>query len=302
VEVNYSLDHKIKSAHSFESEGRLLHAAQIYISIIDEYPNFVDAYFNLAHLYEKLGNINSAIHLLQSLMDIDSENIDARLFYGQFLIRNNLWDKAIEVLSLIMPEEEPVVAFFLGYSHFMLNEFELSKINFLNFISVEKNNELVHEAYIYLAKIEIKLKNFESALAFAKKADVLYSNFWELNKIYAETYFNLGMFAHAVAPVEKAIKLNQNEASPYELAGKIYLKLGDYQRAEKYFLKFIELIDDASSDIYTKLAEACLKSSKPLDALAYFDIAIKLDPSNNNAIEGKRNTQKFLNKNAASDG
>ncbi|MHB8578463.1 MAG: tetratricopeptide repeat protein [Ignavibacteriaceae bacterium] len=293
--MNDSLDYKIKSAHAFESEGKLLHAAQIYISIIDEYPVFTDAYFNLAHIYEKLGNINSAIHLLKSLIAIDSENIEVRLFQGQFLIRNNLWDEAIEVLSLIIPEEEPVVAFFLGYCHFMLNEFEISKINFLNFISVEKNNELIHEAYIYLAKIDINLKNFESALAFAKKADVLYSNFWELNKIYAETYFNLGMFAHAVAPVEKAIKLNQNEASPYELAGKIYLKLGDYQRAEKYFLKFIELIDDASSDIYAKLAEACLKSSNPIDALLYFDIAIKLDPYNKNAIEGKRDTEQFLN-------
>ncbi|MHB1686549.1 MAG: tetratricopeptide repeat protein [Ignavibacteriaceae bacterium] len=300
--MKYHIDHKIKTAHAFENEGKLLHAAQIYISIINEYPDFADAYFNLAHLYEKLGNINPAIELLNSLLEINSENKDARLFYGQFLLRNSRWEEAIEVLGFILPEEEPVVAFFLGYSHFMLTEFELSKISFSNFVSVEKDNELIHEAYIYLAKIEIKLKNFESALAFAKKADVLYSNFWELNHIYAETYFNLGMFAHAVAPVEKAIKLNQSEPSPYELAGKIYLKLGDYQKAEKYFLKFIELIDDASSDIYAKLAEACLKSSKPFDALAYFDIAIKLDPENKLAVEGKKSTEQFLNNNAVSDG
>jgi len=302
LEANFSLDQRIKYAHSFENEGKLLHAAQIYTSIIDEHPGFFEAYFSLAHLYEKLGKMNIAVHLLQSLMDMDSENIEVRLSYGQFLLRNSQWEAAIEVLSLIMPEEEPLVAFFLGYSYFMLNEFEISKINFLNLTSIDKNNELVHEAYIYLAKIEIKLKNFESALAFAKKADVLYSNFWELNKIYAEIYFNLGMFAHAITPIEKAINLNKSEPSPYEIAGKIYLKLCDYQKAEKCFLKFIELIDDVSSDIYVNLAESCLKSNKLKNALTYYELAIKIDSGNNNAIEGKRNTEHLLFKTVTLDG
>ncbi len=72
MEANCSFDHKIKIAHSFENEGKLLHAAQIYTSIIDEHPGFAEAYFSLAHLYEKLGKVDIAVHLLQSLMDMDS--------------------------------------------------------------------------------------------------------------------------------------------------------------------------------------------------------------------------------------
>jgi tetratricopeptide (TPR) repeat protein len=179
----------------------------------------------------------------------------------------------------------------------MLGEFELAKISFINFLSNSKQSELLHEAYIYLAKIEIKFKNYESTLSYAKKAEAMYSNYWELNQIYAETYYNLGMYAHAVNPVEKAIKLNPEAALPYELAGKIYLKLGDYLKAEKYFIKYIESIEDASSDIYTKLAEACMKAQKTKDALAYFDIAVKLDPENQTALEGKSRASSLLNKN-----
>lgn len=302
MELKLQLDHQMKTALSYEGEGKLLHAVQIYTSIIEEHPEFKDAYYNLVRLYEKMGNIISAKELLYSLLEGNSEDIETRLFLGQLLLRNSLWEESIDVLSFISPGEEPVVAFFLGYSHFMLGEFEIAKINFLNFVSVEKYNELFHEAFIYLAKAEIKLEDFKSALEFAKKAEVLYSNFWELNQIYAEIYFNLGMYAHAVGAIEKAIKLNESESSTYQLGGKIYLKLGDYQKAEKYFLKFIELIEEAPSDIYAELAEACFKSGKHIDALAYYEIAIKLDPGNAHAIEGRKNAEEFMNNNVASDG
>ena len=302
MDPKFKLSHKLKVAHDYESQGKLLHAAQIYISLIQEHPEQIEAYFSLAGLYEHMGNISPAIKLLNTFLENDPENKEVRLFLGQFLLRNSKWEEAIESLSYILPKEEPVVSFFIGYSHFMLKEYELAKISFLNFLSFEEQSELIHEANIHLAKIELKLKEYENALAYAKKADALYSNFWELNQIYAETYYNLGMYAHAVAPIEKAIKLNTDESSPYELAGKIYLKLGDFLKAEKYFLKFIESIEDASSDIYTKLAEACLKADKTKDALVYFDMAIKLDPENKTALAGKDKAVSILNNNKVSDG
>ncbi len=294
-------EHKISLARAFEAEGRPLHAIQIYQSILEEYPDEIETYIRIANLYEMTGNALPAIKLLRQFLEDKPENKDMRLFLGQLLLRNSKWEEAVEALSFILPQEEPVVSFFTGYANFMLEEYELAKISFLNFISIEKQSELVHEAYIYLAKIELKLKNYEEVLKFARKAEAMYSNFWELNKIYAETYYSLGMYAHAVQPVEKAIKLNPENPASYELAGKIYLKLGDYTKTEKNFLRYIESIEDASSDIYTKLAEACMKNNKAKDALAYYDIAIKLDPKNNAAIAGKNNASSIIDSSVASD-
>jgi len=298
----YQIDHKLKTAADYEAQGKNLHAIQLYSSIMEEYPDFDEVYFYLAELYEKMGNLEPAFSLLYSLLDKKPENNEVRLFLGQFLLRNAKWEEAIEILSLILPEENHIVSFFLGYSHFVLREYEMARINFQNYVSFNEQTELLYEADLYLAKIEIELGNFESALNYAKKTDTIYSNFWELNLIYSIIYYNLGMYAHAIVPVEKAIRLNPKEAVSYEWGGKIHLKLGDYLKAEKLFLKYIEQMDNVSSDIYAKLGEACLNASKTKDALTYFDVALKLDPENIFAKKGKENAVLILNKNKASDG
>ncbi len=293
----YQLQHRLKTAREFEAQGKLLHAVQIYLLIIQDHPDLIEAYFDLADLYESMGNIAPGVDILESLTIQYPDDKDIRLFLGQYLLRNSKWNEAIEVLSYILPEEEPMVSFFLGYSHYMLQEFEIARLNFLNFIPKQKHSELLYEANLYLAKIEVKLKNFERALNYAKKTEEFYSNFWELNFIYADCYYNLGMYAHAVNPVEKAIKLNPKEISLFKLAGKIHLKHGDYLKAEKHFLRFIESIENVTSDDYTKLGEACLKAFKAKDAINYFDVAISLDPANKFAVEGKKSASILLNKN-----
>jgi tetratricopeptide (TPR) repeat protein len=302
LDNKYQLDYKLKQARDYQAQGKLLHALQLYEIVIKEQPALIDAYYGMTEVYEQLGNIAPAVDLLNDFLQSDPENKIVRLFFGQFLLRNAMWEETIEVLSFILPEEERAVNFFVGYAHFMLEEYELAKVNFQSFIANSEQSELYQEANIYLAKTEIKLSNFEKALICAKRADIMYSDYWELNGIYAEIYFNLDMHAHAVSPVEKAIKLNPNEPYLYELAGKIYFKLGDFIKAEKNFLKQIESTDDASSEAYTKLAEACLKANKVKDALLYYDIALKLDPLNKYAMEGKKSASIIVNNNIATNG
>jgi len=302
LENKYQLGHKIKVAKQYEEQGKHLHAIQIYQSLLDENSDSPEVFLNLSHLYENTNRIEPAIDLLKSFLEKNPGSKEIRLALSQLFLRNSRWNEAIEMLSNVPEAEEPIAVFFLGYAHYMLKEYEHAKIYFLNFSHLDEKTELRHEAYIYLAKIEIELKNYEKALAYAKKAEVIYSNFWELNLIFSIAYYHLGMYAHALLPVEKAIKINPREAGTYEWAGKIYLKLGDYLKAEKYFLKYIESVEEASSDTYTKLGEACLMVKKAKAALDYFDIAIKLDPQNNFAIEGKKNASSLLNGNKVSDG
>jgi tetratricopeptide (TPR) repeat protein len=291
---------KLKVARNFEDTGDNLHAVQLYHSVIREDPDFLEAYFSLAELFEKQGNLISAKNILKDYLEDNPESNPVRLFLAQLLLRNSLWEEVIELLNNVLTEEEPLAAFFTGYSYFMMKDFEPAKISFLNFIDNGKKTGLIHEVYVYLAKIEIHLKNFKSALDFAKKAEVVYSDFYELNLLFSIIYYNLGMFAHAVKPIEKALKLNHSDPSSYEWAGRIYLKLSDYIKAESYFVKHIQSVESPSPDIYSSLAEACLKNKKAEDALMYYDIALKLDPQNLFAAEGKKNVSQLL-RNQASD-
>lgn len=301
MRIDNRVQYKLKTASGFVAQNKPLHAAQIYQNLINDYPDFSEPYLRLADIYELLGKLNSAINLFEKISTLQPDDKDVMLSYGQFLIRNAIWKKSVEVLSSLSPEEEPIVLYFKGFAYFWLKNFELAKVNFLSFIISDEQPEIIYEAYLYLAKIEIELKEFNSALRYIKRAEVLFSDFWELHLIYAKIYFNLDMNNHAIKSIEQAFRFNSKEPTILILAGKIYFKNNDYKKAEEYFTKFIEISEHVSSEEYTLLAELYMLNEKFEKAEAYFDTAIKLDPKNKTAVDGITNVQNLLTKNSISD-
>ena len=277
--------YKLKLAAAFISEGKNLHAAQIYRKLIEE-DGEEDFYFQLAELYEDMGFVNAGKNILKDLLQIKNNDDNIALFVGRFLLRNSKWFEAIEVLTPISTSNS-LTEFLIGYAYLMLNEFELSKEYFTNYVSADDNSELKQEANLYLAKIEFELHNYNSALDYANKAKYLFSDFWELNLILAKVYYNLNMFAHAVTPIQKAIKLNSKDSVVQEYAGKIYYQLQDYKKAEVFFAQCVELSSEVSAEIYTLLAKSFLKQMKSDEAKMFFDLALRVDPTYEPAITAK---------------
>lgn len=290
------IENRIIKAKKLEAEGKILHAIQYYKNIILDFNHSEDAYIALAELYENSDNISAANELLYEYLELYPENKDMRKFVARFLIKNESWNEAIEVLSYLTPEEEPVVSFLLGYSHFMLKESEHAKVYFMKFITSNKEPELIHEAYLYLAKINIHQKEFDNAVGFLIKAEKLYSNYWEIHLLYAIIYYYRQMFVHALNSIEYALKLNGKEANILEWCGKIYFKNSLYKKAEKYLLKLIEMHSDISFEIYSLLAETLLQLNKLEDSLNYFELALKIKPDFEPALKGKKKVSKMLNK------
>lgn len=283
---NEKLKYKLKEVRSYIAEGKKLHAIQILQSLISE-DAIDEVYFQLAELYESLNFVDSGKKVLYDLLDRFPDDIDAKLFCGQYLLRNSKWFDAIEVLNHITMSNPPAL-FLIGYSYMMLNEFELSKEYFQKYISSNDDKELNQEANLYLAKIEYELNHFDAALRYAKKAQFLYSDFWELNLILAKVYYSMEMFTHAVKPIQKALQLNPKDPSTIEFAGKIFYQLEDYKRAEHYFSEYVEMNSEVSAEIYTMLARSFLKQSKTNEAKLFFELALHIDPEYSPAISGKR--------------
>lgn len=280
-------EYKLKKAADFEAQGKPLHAVQIYNNLILENQSYPVPYLKLSGLYEKMGNSDSAVRLLKSYLHDVSDDHDIRLFLGQLLLKNSLWYDAIETLSLINYEKQPIVLFFLGYSHFMLKEFELARIKFNEFLENNLSSEFFTETHIYLARINIELNLYDEAIMNAQKAEEISSSNWEVYFVLSIAFYHKGMFLHSVNSIEKAIKLNKNEIALYEWGGKAYLKLGDYIKAEEYLLKYISGTR-VSSEAYSYLGLACLNAQKMDDAKNYFDKALSIDPGNEIALEGMK--------------
>ena len=283
------IKHLLKLALAFISEGKNLHAVQIYKKLIEE-TGSNEFYFQLAELYENMGFLVSGKKILYELLQNNNSN-DVALFLGQYLLRNSEWFESIEVFNTIS-NSTPSTIFLIGYAYLMLNEFELSKEYFANYIATDEKSELKQEANLYLAKIEYELNNFNSALSYAKNAEFVYSDFWELNLILAKVYYSLDMFTHSVTPIQKALKLNSKDSVVLEFAGKIFFQLQDYQKAEEYFSECIEQSSEVSAEIYTLLAKSFLKQRKVKEANLFFEIALQVDPSYQPALAGKIDTNK----------
>lgn len=295
---NYRIEQKIKEARQFEAAGKQLHAIQIYKKLVNEYPKNVEANLLLAELLEKINSTDAAINVFEKFVASNPDNAEARLNYAQFLMRRKDWQGAVSAVQSIPAEKYPVVSYINGSCYFEMKNFEYAKIHFLKFIISDEEQALIQFAYIYLAKTELELNQFESALKYAKKAALYYSDYWELHLLIAKIYYLLKMNAHSVVPIEKALKLNDKEPEVHLWAAKIFMNEEKYKAAEKHLLNYLDLSENICADDYLYFANLFYNNGKLKEALKYFNDALKLEPQNRNAIRGKINTEKLLKRNA----
>ena len=97
--MNRRIQHRLNTAKEFETEGKFLHAAQIYHSLISDYPEYIEAYINLADIYQANGYVESAEKILKSILAKQPHNNEIKLYLSQFYMQNKDWAKALELLS-----------------------------------------------------------------------------------------------------------------------------------------------------------------------------------------------------------
>ncbi|MDP2301180.1 MAG: tetratricopeptide repeat protein [Ignavibacteria bacterium] len=283
------LRHKINKAESLEAEGKLLHAVQIYNSIIDTFPAQKEPYYKLIALYEKLQNIEAAHNLLTELISLSPEDKELRLYLAHFLFRNEKWDETLETLEFLNPDFDLTIAFINGYSHYMLKEFELANISFQKFVALDRTSEFLPDAYIHLAKANINLNRYEEALKYIKTAENYFESYYELHFIYAIIYYYLGMNEHSIERIKKALRFKKIDNDVYAWAGKIYFKSNDYEKAKQYFDKYLSLSEEGSADIYAQLGLiAVIENDLPL-ARNYFETSLKFDSENQLVLSALKN-------------
>jgi tetratricopeptide (TPR) repeat protein len=297
--VEFAIQHKIKRAREYESQGNILHAIQIYNSIIDETPESVEASLRLAELYERTDHYQSAFKIYEQLTQTIPDNDDIAIYFAQFLIRFENWQQAITALKNVSPDDEPIVSFLVGYSYFQLKEYEISRVHFLNFIISDEPPEIIHESYFFLAKIEFKFSNFDDTIKYLKKASVLLSNNWELHLLEAELHYKMNSLILAQKAINTALKLNKKAPVLHSWAGKIYLKSDDYKNAENHFLKYLKLVDKPEVHNITDLAEALVKQKKFKEAISNYNKAINIEPGNSDLIYQKQQIEKLIEENSA---
>lgn len=277
------IEHKLKKAIDFEMQGNYLHSLQIYRALLEEYPDENSIIVKLVLLYEKMNYFEKAIEFLDKYILENPGNEDIILFYADLLIRNYYYDRAVDILTLISGEQKSLAKYMLALSYYNLKEYEIAKINFETFIEEYRGSGMIPDAYVYLAKTLIELNKIEDSLNLLKKAEKIFSLNSELYQVLAQVYYHKEMYFHAYEAIKKTIKLS-NDITSFEWAGKILIKMGEFENAEKYLRNSLDN-ENPKAETYSLLGLVYLHINKNEKARECFGKALELDPENQLAKE-----------------
>ena len=284
--VSEYFDHKIKKAIEFEEEGKYLHALNIYRSLLFEQPDNKILVIRLSDVYDFLQNKKAAFEVLESYIKTNPDDNDVCLYLGEYLIKNSEFEKATDVLTFVDGEFKGVADYMIAVSYFNLGEYEISKLNFEQFIGKNKGSNLIPDAYVYMAKSLMELDQIDEALEMMKECEKIFSLKWEIHLVFAQIYYKKEMYFHAYESIKNAIKLESN-LTIFEWAGKISLKMGKYENAEKYLRNSLKK-SDVNPEIYSLLGLTYLKIQNIEKAKIHFAKALEMNPDDLLALDGIR--------------
>jgi tetratricopeptide (TPR) repeat protein len=104
-----------------------------------------------------------------------------------------------------------------------------------------------------------------------------YPNDERAHNLLATSFFGQQEWQEAIAEYEKAIAINADFAPVYNQLGYSYRFLGQYDRAEKIFARYVELVPDDPNP-YDSYAELLMKMGRFDESIVQYKKALEIDP------------------------
>lgn len=278
----------LEKARRYFDSGKFLHSTQIYHKIINEFPNFVDAYIELAFIYMKLGKENYAEKLLRKAYEIEPRNEEVLFMLGNMCLKARRFDEAIKFYTPLVNLNYPVVHYNLGLAYYYKGDFLEAEAEFKKVLKIDPEFPKVFET---LGEILIKRGAYEEAIEYLQRGIKKEPYNHMLYYLLAISHWNLRNLTEAKEAIETAIDLEPGKAILWETFGELLLDLGEIDEAEKYFNRAIGL-DRNLVDSFINLGLIYTYRGKKEEADKFFSEALKIDSSAGAKIKEKLNLLK----------
>ena len=116
---------------------------------------------------------------------------------------------------------------------------------------------------------------------------------------YGHFLFGVQKYKKAIAQYKMAIDINPDFSQSYNMLGYSYRRLGDFEQAEKYFIKYIDLLKD-NPNPYDSYAELLMKMGKFESSIDYYRKALEIKPDFIPSIIGIASNLNLLDRHKAS--
>ncbi len=273
----------LEKARRYFNVGKILHSIQIYYKLINEYPNLVEPYIELAFIYSKIGKETSAEKILRRVYEIEPENEEVIYMLGSVCLRLKKFNEAIKFLTKLAHLKYPVVHYNLGLAYYYIDDYLSAEAEFKEVLKIDPGFPKVVEK---LAEILIRREGYEEVYEYLQQALKREPYNPTLYYLLSISLWNLGKLDKAKETIETAIDLEPEKAIFWETCGQISLELGEFDEAERYFNRAIEL-DRNLVDSLIGLGLIYVYRGKIEEANKLFDEVLKIDPEARLKIEEK---------------
>ncbi len=274
--------------------------------------------YALAFLYYMNNNINLAEQIVDTILSFEENNKDALALKLILLTKQNKIPEA-EKLNKKVSALEPKTDFMYyaqSVYYTKLNVWEKAIISIKSAIKINKNsfeyrymlaklyyntekideaqqvlNKITEEnpkyiqAYILLAEIDLKNKQYQAAIDKTNTALYLDKNIAEVYYIKGSALYNKFDYDKAIENYKTALSINPKESEYYKQTGLCYYIQEKYQDAYYYF-KEASNIDISNPEIRYYMAKCAQKSEDWENTSVNYSILLRLAPYNYNyAIE-----------------
>lgn len=269
--------------------GNTEEAARLYTEIIEMEPEVLGHRLRLANFYVSQEQLDEAEGTLKQTIE-NSEDINARLAYAEFLAKNRSAKLAADELQSMIDAEpnEYRLRFALGKLFEAANDMEQAKSTYAAIVDKtdgeeESPNRLA--AKTRLAIVEARLGNTDVANVLIEEVLADNPRDQEALKLRGTLSLSAGDAAAAIADYRAALRDDPNNTDVLRLLARAHLVNKEVELAQDTLLKGIEA---APSSITLRGDLVNLYSQKQeLDkAMSQLEEVVKLQPTNAKAYEG----------------
>lgn len=262
----------------FASSGNHEDAIEQFTKLIQEDPEFTDAYIARAESYEKLGNLKEAAEDYKRA-SVFKDN-DADLFFkaGKLFFELENYAEAIPFLAKTTSlDKKHIEAFKLKmHSYIALEQYDKALIESNAILKLDDENA---SHFYWHGFISDKLKNYTQAESDFRKVIQMLPNDIKSYTALADVLYKAKKYDQAITICTNALNIDQKSKEALWIRSKVYHKKIDYPNAINDLSKMIIFAPDDEEAYFTR-AKYYQEFNQHTGAINDFNKVISLNPDN----------------------
>lgn len=207
---------------------------------------YCERQFPVAIEYFHKGNLSEAERICCEIIKRCPEGASAMTLLGAIFLQVGNYDKALEVsikAASINPSDQNNYIH-MGLASSYLKDYSSSIKYYQTALEINRNNPLV---FYNLGNAYKQIDKHQSAIEAYKNAIRLKPDYVKAYNNLGTSYLQLGNTTESIICFNNAIDLNSLDTVGYVNLGDAYMALGDFEKAEEYYKKFLELLPNYSA-------------------------------------------------------